>query len=66
MQAMVFTDTCLGAQRLSIFLRPGSPTQLSSVLQCGARHMGMKSICLHGQMNQAPLSCGFLDATSQI
>ncbi|CAJ1385590.1 unnamed protein product [Effrenium voratum] len=35
--AMVFTDTCLGAQRLSIFLR----------------HMGMKSICLHGQMNQA-------------
>jgi len=34
---MVFTDTCLGAQRLSIFLR----------------HMGMKSICLHGNMNQA-------------
>jgi len=34
---MVFTDTCLGAQRLSVFLR----------------HMGMKSICLHGQMSQA-------------
>lgn len=34
---MVFTDTCLGAQRLSIFLR----------------HMGMKSICLHGNMSQA-------------
>ena len=34
---MVFTDTCLGAQRLSIFLR----------------HMGMKAICLHGQMSQA-------------
>eukprot|EP00913_Durusdinium_trenchii_P020548 g19301.t1 len=33
---MVFTDTCLGAQRLSIFLR----------------HMGMKSICLHGNMSQ--------------
>lgn len=35
--AMVFTDTCLGAQRLSIFLR----------------HMGLNSICLHGQMSQS-------------
>merc|ERR1712232_1059380 len=34
---MVFTDTCLGAQRLAIFLR----------------HLGWKSICLHGQMSQA-------------
>lgn len=35
--AIVFTDTCLASQRLSIFLR----------------HMGMNSVCLHGQMNQA-------------
>merc|ERR1712232_49489 len=34
---MVFTDTCLGAQRLAIFLR----------------HLGWKSIALHGQMSQA-------------
>merc|ERR1711920_758862 len=34
---MVFTDTCLGAQRLAIFLR----------------HLGWKSISLHGQMSQA-------------
>mmetsp|Transcript_67385 Transcript_67385/g.119606 ORF Transcript_67385/g.119606 Transcript_67385/m.119606 type:complete len:492 (+) Transcript_67385:130-1605(+) len=35
--SMVFVDTCLGAQKLSIFLR----------------HMGCKSIALHGQMSQA-------------
>merc|ERR1711972_178582 len=35
--AMVFTDTCLSAQKLSVFLR----------------HLGMSSICLHGQMSQA-------------
>merc|ERR1711920_541358 len=35
--AMVFTDTCLSAQKLSIFLR----------------HGGCSSICLHGQMTQA-------------
>lgn len=34
---MVFTDTCLTAQKLSIFLR----------------HLGCSSICLHGQMSQA-------------
>merc|ERR1719188_2543234 len=34
---MVFTDTCLSAQKLSIFLR----------------HLGWSSICLHGQMTQA-------------
>merc|ERR1719188_2011614 len=34
---MVFTDTCLSAQKLSIFLR----------------HLGWPSICLHGQMSQA-------------
>lgn len=34
---MVFTDTCLNAQKLSIFLR----------------HLGFSSICLHGQMSQA-------------
>lgn len=34
---MVFTDTCLGAQRLSIVLR----------------HLGFSSICLHGQMSQS-------------
>merc|ERR1712232_673781 len=34
---MVFTDTCLGAQRLAIFLR----------------HLGWKSIALHGQMTQS-------------
>merc|ERR1719229_1438037 len=34
---MVFTDTCLSAQKLSIFLR----------------HLGAESICLHGQMSQA-------------
>lgn len=34
---MVFTDTCLSAQKLSIFLR----------------HLGWSSICLHGQMSQA-------------
>ncbi|CAE8736781.1 unnamed protein product, partial [Polarella glacialis] len=34
---MVFTDTCLGAQRLSVFLR----------------HLGFNSICLHGQMSQS-------------
>merc|ERR1711972_65873 len=35
--AMVFTDTCLSAQKLSVFLR----------------HLGMSSICLHGQMTQS-------------
>lgn len=35
--AIVFTDTCLASQRLSIFLR----------------HMGMDAVCLHGQMNQS-------------
>merc|ERR1712151_69817 len=35
--AMVFTDTCLTAKKLSIFLR----------------HLGYASICLHGQMTQA-------------
>merc|ERR550525_336009 len=34
---MVFTDTCLGAQKLAILLR----------------HLGWSSICLHGQMSQA-------------
>merc|ERR1712039_836337 len=34
---MVFTDTCLTAKKLSIFLR----------------HLGYSSICLHGQMTQA-------------
>merc|ERR1719229_1146650 len=34
---MVFTDTCLGAQKLAILLR----------------HLGAESICLHGQMSQA-------------
>merc|ERR1712039_161858 len=34
---MAFTDTCLSAQKLSIFLR----------------HLGWSSICLHGQMTQA-------------
>mmetsp|Transcript_40960 Transcript_40960/g.61329 ORF Transcript_40960/g.61329 Transcript_40960/m.61329 type:complete len:183 (-) Transcript_40960:46-594(-) len=34
---MVFTDTCLNSQKLSIFLR----------------HLGFPSICLHGQMSQA-------------
>merc|ERR1712066_67120 len=34
---MVFVDTCLNAQKLSIFLR----------------HLGWSSICLHGQMSQA-------------
>merc|ERR1712072_50626 len=35
--AMVFTDTCLAAQKLAIFLR----------------HLGWTSIALHGQMTQA-------------
>merc|ERR1712066_1068117 len=35
--AMVFTDTCLSAQKLSVFLR----------------HLGLSSICLHGQMTQS-------------
>mmetsp|Transcript_36387 Transcript_36387/g.115800 ORF Transcript_36387/g.115800 Transcript_36387/m.115800 type:complete len:506 (+) Transcript_36387:148-1665(+) len=34
---MIFVDTCLTAQKLSIMLR----------------HLGMSSICLHGQMSQA-------------
>merc|ERR1719262_2067174 len=34
---MVFTDTCLGAQKLSVLLR----------------HLGTSSVCLHGQMTQA-------------
>jgi len=34
---MVFTDTCLSAQKLSVFLR----------------HLGWASICLHGQMTQS-------------
>merc|ERR1719517_71054 len=35
--AMVFTDTCQGAQKLSVLLR----------------HLGYASVCLHGQMTQA-------------
>jgi len=35
--AIVFVDTCLGAQRLSVFLR----------------HLGWKAISLHGQMTQS-------------
>lgn len=34
---MIFTDTCLSAQKISILLR----------------HLGWSSICLHGQMSQA-------------